>query len=141
MLSDFAQNKKPNDPDSWTDLGFKIKRPKSKPKALQMVQNLRNFISRSLTSFSIKLKWSKPLDTDRADVKGYIIQRSNVPEYPVSPEGSRAIANVIGLVPNTSFIDEDPLAGANYYWVTPYNALGNGVTSAALMVISTKVKP
>jgi hypothetical protein len=48
------------------------------------------------------------------------------------------IANIIGLVPNTSFIDTNPLVGENWYWVTPFNGVGLGVTSDGLMVVSTK---
>ena len=140
MLADYAQNKKPDDTTSWIAVGFKIKRAKSKPVALEMVQNLRNFISRDIPAPGIKLKWKKPLGTDSTDVKGYVVQRNNVPTYPVSVDGSRGLANVIGLVPNTSFIDSVPFVGANYYWVTPFNTVGYGVTSDPLMVISTVIK-
>src|SRR5947208_12396781 len=45
MLSLYAQNTKPGDVLSWTHLGFKTKRPKSKPQPIQIVQNLHHFIS------------------------------------------------------------------------------------------------
>jgi hypothetical protein len=140
MLADYAQNTEPDNTTSWTAVGFKVKRAKSKPVALEMVQNLRNFISRDIPAPAIKLKWKKPLGADESDVKGYVVQRNNVPEQP-SIDGSRAIANVIGIVTNTSFIDGIPFVGANYYWVTPFNTLGYGVSSDPLMVISTKLKP
>ena len=141
MLADYAQNTKPDDPDSWSTLGFKIKRGRSKPAELQIVQNFRNFLSRSVPPPAIKLKWKRPLDTDAGDVKGYLIQRNNTSEYPGGDlRGNRAIANVIGVVPNTAFIDEDPYVGENWYWVTPFNSLGFGVTSDPLKVISTKMK-
>src|SRR5437870_5041389 len=38
MLVLYAQNTKPDNVISWADVGFKIKRAKSKPQPLQMVQ-------------------------------------------------------------------------------------------------------
>src|SRR3569832_725286 len=131
---------KPLDPDSWSKLGFAIKRPKSKPVTLQAVQNFRHFISRDVDEPQIKLKWKRPLDTLKTDVKGYIVQRNNTSTYPVSVDG-QALANIIGIIPNTSFIDVNPLVGENYYWVVPFNAIGNGVKSAALKIVSTKIAP
>jgi hypothetical protein len=142
MLADYAQNTKPDDSSSWTDVGFLIKRPKSAPVALEMVQNLRNFIARDIPAPSIKIKWKRPLNTDAGDVKGYIIQHNNEPVQPsmtTLPDGSNGVANVIGIVTNTTFIDSDPYVGANYYWVTPFNSLGYGVSSDMLMVISSKL--
>jgi hypothetical protein len=140
-LSIYAQDTKPEDSDSWAELGFKIKRPKSKPKLLEMVQNFRHFLSRAVPSPNIKLRWKRPLDTAQGEVKGYIIQRNNTAVYPLGPDGSRGIANVIGYVPNTAFIDVNPLVGENFYWVTPFNSVGLGVTSAAVMVVSSKTSP
>jgi hypothetical protein len=138
MLADYAQNEQPNNPDSWALVGFSVKRPKSPPKALEVVQNLRHFIARNIPSPNIKLKWKRPLNTTAGDVKGYLIQRSNSSVYPLPPLSSQGIVNVIGIVPNTSFIDNDPLVGDNWYWVTPFNSLGLGVTSDPLLVVSTK---
>ena len=95
------------------------------------MQNLRQFIARDIPSPFIKLKWKRALDTDPGDVKGYIIQynSSNVqPEI----DGSRGVVNVIGIVTSTSIIIAPPFVGANYFWVTPFNAVGYGVSSDAL---------
>jgi hypothetical protein len=140
MLAEYAQNTQPNNPDSWERVGFKAKRPKSAVRPLEMVQNFRHFISRNVPPPFIKLRWKRPLNTAKGDVKGYLVQRNNVGVYPVDPDGGRGIVNVIGLMPNTSFIDEDPFVGANYYWVTPFNSLGLGVTSSEVMVVSAKAK-
>jgi hypothetical protein len=72
------------------------------------------------------------------EVKSYIIQSNNKPEFPVDPSGCNYIMNIIGIVTDTSFIDEKPYAGENWYWVTPWNAAGFGVRSEAIMVVSTK---
>jgi hypothetical protein len=138
MLALYAQNTKPDNVLSWADLGFKNKRPKSKPQPLQMVQNFHHFISRSVPAPGIKLKWNKPLDTARKAVKWYAIQRNNSPECPLASEGEN-IANIIGIVTNTSFIDSDPFDGENWYWVTPFNSLGFGVISEAVMVVSSRI--
>ncbi len=140
MLADYAQNTEPNNPDSWETVGFKAKRAKSAVKPLESVQNLRHFIARNVPAPFIKLRWKRPLDTQPGDVKGYLVQRNNVNIYPVLPDGGRGIVNVVGLQVNTAFIDEDPYVGENYYWVTPFNSWGLGVTSDSVKVISTKIK-
>jgi hypothetical protein len=131
MLVTYAMNTKPNAPDSWAALGFSIKRAKSLPSVLQMVQNLRNFVTRDLVLGTIKLKWERPLETDPGDVKVYIIQYNNVNEKP-DIDGSRGIANVIGLATDTSIVITPPYTGANYFWVTPFNSVGYGVSSDPL---------
>lgn len=87
MLSEYAQNTRPNNPDSWAAVGFKVKRPRSKPQPLEMIREFRHFIARSIPSPDIKLRWKRPFDSQRGDVKGYIVQRNNTAEYPVAPEG------------------------------------------------------
>jgi hypothetical protein len=138
-LVQYAQNRKPGDVESWSKLGFKSKKLKSKPAPLQMVQDFHHFISRSVPAPALKLKWKKPLDTDRRAVKYYIIQRNNKPEYP-APNNEAQIANVIGFVTRTTFIDKNPFAGPNWYWVTPVNSVGLGVTSQAVLVVSTMTR-
>jgi hypothetical protein len=140
MLAEYAQNTRPNDPDSWERVGFKAKRPKSAVKPLEVVRDFRQFIARNIPAPYIKLRWKRPLDTQPADVKGYLVQRNNVDVYPLLPDGGRGIVNVVGLKMNTVFIDEDPYVGENYYWVTPFNSLGLGVTSDSVKVISIKLK-
>jgi len=139
LLKLHAQNKRPGDIISWTEVGFKISRPKSKPQPLPMVQNFRHLITRSVPAPGIKLKWKKPLDTDRRAVKGYVIQRNNTSEYPLPAKGN-TIINMIGLKTSTDFIDPNPFPGENWYWVTPFNTLGFGVTSEALLVVSNRIR-
>jgi hypothetical protein len=131
MLADYASNTQPDNPDSWTLVGFNVKRPKSAPTALEMVQNLRHFIARDIPSPFIKLKWKRPLSTDPGDVKGYIIQYGNTNVQP-EIDGSRGVVNVIGIVTSTNIILEPPFTGANYFWVTPFNSIGYGVSSDPL---------
>jgi hypothetical protein len=131
MLADYAQVTKPDNPTSWGAVGFPIKRPKSVPQPLQMVQELRNFVSRDIPSGFIRLKWKRPLDADTSDVKGYIIQHNSTN---VQPEinTSLGVANVVAIVPNTSWQFQPPYTGANYFWVTPFNSVGYGVSSDPL---------
>jgi hypothetical protein len=131
QLASYAQATKPNDPDSWRRLKFGIKRPKSAPTRLQAVRDLRIFVSRDVVGGTIKLKWVRPLDSDPGDVKCYIIQFSDRPEQPLI-KGSRAIVNVWAVITDTSIILEPPFVGANYFWVTPCNSVGYGVSSDPL---------
>jgi hypothetical protein len=131
QLAAYAQNVMPDNPTSWGLVGFPVKRAKSAPSALEMVQNFRLFIARDIPNGMIKLKWKRPLDTDPGDVKGYIIQYSDGPVQP-QIEGGRGIVNVFGVIPNTSVLITPPYIGANYFWVTPFNAVGYGVSSDPL---------
>jgi hypothetical protein len=131
QLVTYAMNTKPDDPSSWVALGFAVKRPKTAPTALQKVQNFHNFVSRTLVAGTIKLKWKRPLDTDPNDVKVYIVQYNNVAVQPLR-DGSRGIANVIGITTDTSIVIEPPYVGANYFWVTPLNSVGYGVSSDSI---------
>jgi hypothetical protein len=131
MLADYAQNTQPDNPTSWGLVGFPIKRAKSVPQPLQIVRNLQNFISRDIPAGFIKLKWKRPLDTDAGDVKGYIIQHNSTNEQP-EINGSQGVANVVAIVPNTSWQFQPPYTGANYFWVTPFNSVGYGVSSDPL---------
>jgi hypothetical protein len=130
-LALYAQTTKPDDKDSWSSLGFAIKRPKSAPVPLQMVRDLRIFISRLVPTGSIKLKWVRPLDTDPSDVKVYVIQYNNTAVQPAL-NGSQGVVNVMGISTDTSILIEPPYEGANFFWVTPFNAAGFGVSSDPL---------
>ena len=127
MLSAYAQNAQPNQPAKWQAVGFTPKSPKSAPKPLQMVQQFRRFISRTLVEGTIKLKWKRPADTAASDVKVYVVQYSPTSIQPAI-DGTRGVVNGI-LVTDTSIIIEPPFVGANYFWVTAFNAMGYGVSS------------
>jgi hypothetical protein len=140
MLAQYAMNTVPDDPSKWIDLGFALKSPRGKPAKLQVVQNFRHFISRDLPSPKIKIKWKRPLLAQSHDIKMYVVQRSNTSVYPLPPDG-HAIINILGFTTVTEFVDADPFVGENFYWVTPVNAAGLGVTSEAVMVFSSKANP
>ena len=140
MLSEYAMNTAPDDPDSWMLVGFEIKQPRSKPIILPMVQKFRQIISIHIPSPNIKLRWTRPLDTKRQDVKTYIVVRNNVGVYPLPVDG-HAVINVIGVTTDGVFIDKNPLVGENWYWVIPVNAQGFGAIAPPVMVVSAKTKP
>jgi hypothetical protein len=96
-----------------------------------MVRNLRNFVSRDIVAGTIKIKWERPLDTDPGDVKGYMIQYNSTNVQP-EIDGGRGIVNVLGVITDTSLIVIPPYVGANYFWVTPFNSVGYGVSSDPL---------
>jgi hypothetical protein len=131
ILAQYAQSEQPDNSQSWIDVGFQIKSPKSAPKPLGMVQNFRRLIQSILPEGKIKLKWKKPLNTKSGDVKGYIIQFNNTNIKP-DINGSHAIANIAGIIPDTAILIEPPYVGPNYFWVTPFNAMGYGVSSDPL---------
>jgi hypothetical protein len=131
QLASYAMATKPNDPDAWRRLNFNIKRPKTAPEPLQKVRDFHLFVSRAVVAGTLKLKWKRPLDTDPGDVKGYIIQSSDTAVQPAI-DASRGIANVHALLTDTSIILEPKYTGANYFWVTPFNAVGCGVSSEPL---------
>jgi hypothetical protein len=130
QLAAYAMATKPNDKDSWSNLGFPVKRPRTEPAPLGMVRDFRFFISRLLIADTIKLKWERPLDTERRKINGYIIQYNNVAVQP--PLGSQGITNAHAVVTSTSIILEPHYEGANFFWVTPFNAAGYGVSSDPL---------
>jgi hypothetical protein len=133
QLAAYAMNTTPDDPDSWVLLGFSVKRPKTAPVRLQAVQNLHNFISRDLVAGTIKLKWKRPLNTDRADIKCYIVQYNDTNVQP-QIDGGKGVVNVIGLTTDTAIIIPVPFVGANYFWVTPFNSVGYGVSSGEVLI-------
>src|SRR5690349_14251625 len=61
MLANYAESTKPDNPEIWTELGFSVKRGKSKPIKLQAVQSFHHFITREIALPGIKLRWKKPL--------------------------------------------------------------------------------
>jgi hypothetical protein len=131
QLASYAMATKPNDPDAWRRLNFNIKRPKSAPEPLQKVRDFHIFVSRAVVAGTLKLKWKRPLDTDPGDVKCYIIQSSDTAVQPAI-DGSRGISNVHAMLTDTSIVLEPKYTGANYFWVTPFNAMGCGVSSEPL---------
>jgi hypothetical protein len=131
-LAAYSQNTRPNDGKSWNELGFILKIGKQKPQPLQQVRNFRRFISRSIPVNQIKLKWSKPSGTDEKTVRVYVIQGSDKGVY---PRASFGIPNLRAIVTETTYTDMDPMPGQNWYWVSPFNAVGMGVTSEPVMVI------
>jgi hypothetical protein len=133
QLSFYALNTKPDNSSSWIGLGFVLKHYSRTSKPLGMVENFRHFISREIPPQHVKIAWSKPLGVTVRDVRIYLVQRNNNPDYPgVIP----CRENIIGLPTATKFIDEHPLIGENYYWVTPINGAGVGVTSQAVRVVN-----
>ena len=70
---------------------------------------------------TIKLKWEKPLETANVVVSFYRVMRSATSSY--------ADAKQVDVVTRTAYVDVNPGAGANYYWVIPVHTAGDGVVS------------
>ena len=131
QLAAYAMNKRPDDPASWALLGFSVRRTKTPPEALQQVQNFHNFVSRDLVAGTIKLKWTRPLGTDSNDVKCYLVQHSTTGVQPSIED--TGVLGVFALTTDTSIILVPPSVGANYFWVTPFNSVGFGVSSQSVL--------
>ena len=121
QLACYAANITPNNPLMWTAAGFPLKSLPHKIGILQAVCNLRQFISRDVAQGTIKLKWEKPLGASNVVVNGYTVLRSATSAFDKAVE--------VGMVTKTSFIDTQPGAGLNYYWVIPLHTAGEGVIS------------
>lgn len=133
-LEKYAIATQPDNIISWGKVGFPLRKDRTKAGILQAVQNFHRFIARNIPGRHIKLKWKKPLETKRSMIRGYIIQANDKAIYPEDPR-KRMLMNVIGIVTETNFIDTNPLPGANYYWVTPFNSAGLGVRSGIVKVV------
>lgn len=105
--------------------GFPLKKPRTPQGALEMVQNFHRFIARKVRRGNVKLRWAKPLNvTTITNVKCYKVYRSATNDF--------AAAVCIKHVTAATYTDA-PGAGAWYYWVVPFNYMGNGVTSKAVV--------
>ena len=60
-----------------------------------------------------------------------MIQCTNTPVIE-KLKGTRGIVSILALTTETAIVVEPPFVGANYFWVTGFNAAGYGVTSDLL---------
>lgn len=106
--------------------GFTLKRQKAPQGRLEMVRDFRRFIAANLRWREVKLRWKRPLNVrTHTNVSSYLVFRNSVPEF--------ATAIQIDCVTATTITDA-PGVGNWFYWVVPFNCMGNGVTSQAVRV-------
>jgi hypothetical protein len=136
QLADYASNTQPNNPNSWLKLGLTLKGTGSKPPQLAAVQNFHQVISNKIVAGTIKLDWERPLDTSFHSVTGYVVQASS---QAVEPSLSSVNSNgIAAIVTSTSANIDIPFEGPNYFWVTPFNSIGYGVSSEAVFFNAPK---
>jgi predicted phage tail protein len=106
--------------------GFGIKNPPMPQGLLGSPQNLHRMFQNSVSLYTPKLKYKKPIGlTSPNNVKSYQILRNTV--------NNILTATVIGTSTKTSFIDVTAAAGTQYYyWVKGVNSAGPGAESAVL---------
>lgn len=106
--------------------GFSVKNPPVPQGLLGAPQNLHRVFSNSISLYTPKLKWKKPIGlTSPNNVKSYSIVRNTVNDLPS--------ATFIQSVTKTSYIDVTAAPGQHYfYWVAGVNADGTGAPSMVL---------
>ena len=108
--------------------GFTLKKAKTPQGRLEMVQNVHQFIARNVERTHVKLRWEKPLNLfTHTNVKGYKVSRSSHNDF--------ATAKELAIVTATTYTDI-PGAGDWFYWITPLNYMGEGVTCQSIMIKS-----
>jgi len=131
QLADYAQNTMPNNPDSWQLVGFAIKAAKSKPVALEKVQNLRTVLNGTISVNDTNIRWKRPLGTKAGLVKGYILVMQDGPAPPAI-EGGKGLANIWDLSLDTNYVVQGsevakkfpaPVTKEVYLFVIPYNSV------------------
>jgi hypothetical protein len=134
LLAKYAMITKPGDKVSWVALGFSVKNASTPPSKLEPVQDFHRFIGRKVPDGMLKLKWKRPLNSQRGEVKSYIVQCSDTAVQPPLPDGGRGVVNfgIIDIVTKTTSTLLPAFVGANYFWVTPINAFGLGNSSAVV---------
>lgn len=105
--------------------GFPIKNASIPVGMLGMVENFRRVFSATVSLNNVKLRWRKPLNTSRGNVKSYLIYRNTTNNF--------ASATFLTSVQPSTYIDS-PGTGIWYYWVAATNNSGNGITSNVVVV-------
>lgn len=106
--------------------GFAVKNPPTPQGLLGAPQNLHRMFSDSVSLYTPKLKWKKPIG---------LHSPNNVKSYQILRNGMNNIltAVVVGTSTKTDFIDTTAAAGqVYYYWVKGVNSEGAGAESMVL---------
>ncbi len=120
-LANYCETTTPYNETAFTSCGWEIKNPKSLTGPLPAVQNLRQFLSRTISYGQVKLRWKRPLNTAFGVVNAYNVYRNTVSNF--------STATLVATVTKTSIIQSGLTLNTYYYWVVPVGASGAGVTS------------
>jgi hypothetical protein len=110
--------------------GFGLANVPSPQGILEKVQNLHQFISRSLNRNQAKISWAKPLNvTSKNNVKEYRVLRADSTDITTAVE--------VAIVTTTSFTDTNTTNAVKVwtYWVIPYNGTAGVVSDPATVAV------
>lgn len=120
-LANYCETTTPYDEVAFASCGWEVKNPKSLTGPLPAVQNLRQFLSKTISYGQVKLSWKRPLDTPYGVVNAYNVYRNTTPNF--------ASASLVATVTKTTIIESNLTEHSYYYWVVPVGAAGAGVVS------------
>ncbi len=120
-LANYCEITTPYNETAFVSCGWEIKNPKSLTGPLPAVQNLRQFLSKTISYGQVKLRWKRPLDTAYGVVNAYNVYRNTVSTF--------STAALVATVTKTSIIQSGLTLNTYYFWVVPVGASGAGVTS------------
>ena len=120
-LANYCETTTPYDETAFLSCGWEIKNAKTLIGPLPPVQNLHQFLSRTISYGQVKLRWKRPLNTPVGVVNAYNVYRNTVSNF--------STATLVDTVTKTSIIQSGLTLNTYYYWVVPVGAAGAGVTS------------
>ena len=120
-LANYCETTTPYNETAFVSCGWEIKNPKSVTGPLPAVQNLRQFLSRTISYGQVKLRWKRPLNTAFGVVNAYNVYRNTVSNF--------STATLVATVTQASIIQSGLTLNTYYYWVVLVGAAGAGVTS------------
>ena len=121
QLALYAESTTPGDRTALGSVAWPLRKINTPVGILQAVRNLHQVFSAKVAYGTIKIKWSRPLDTVGVVINSYIVMRSSTNDV--------AQAVKLEIVTKTTFTDLNPGTGVQYYWVIPVGAAGNGMLS------------
>jgi len=120
-LANYCETTTPYNETAFVSAGWEVKNAKTLIGPLPAVQNLHQFLSRTISYGQVKLRWKRPLNTPVGVVNAYNVYRNTVSNF--------SSATLVATVTKTTFIESGLTLNSYYYWVVPVGAAGAGVIS------------
>jgi len=124
-LANYCETTTPYNESAFVSAGWEIKNAKTLIGPLPPVQNLRQFLSRTVSYGQVKLRWKRPLNTPFGVVNAYNVYRNTTSNF--------STASLVATVTKTEIIESGLTLTTYYYWVVPIGAAGAGVVSDVCM--------
>ncbi len=125
-LANYCETTTPYNEPAFASCGWEIKNPKSSTGPLPPIQNLHQFLSKTINYGEAKIRWKRPLGTAYGVVYAYNVYRNTAPDFNT--------ATLIRTITKTSLIDSGLTQTTYYYWVVPIGVAGPGVVSDLCLV-------